>query len=92
MKNVSVHETLQAPILSCRLDTTPTAILSTARKLIDASERLHDKIVRTVDQKTATFDNTILPIIHEENRLLRERQLVASLASVSPSEEIRQAA
>jgi metallopeptidase MepB len=66
--------------------------MSTTRDLIDASERLHDTIVRTVDPAAATFKNTVLPIIHEENRLLCERQLVEFLASVSPSEDIRQSA
>jgi metallopeptidase MepB len=90
--NASAHEAPAAPIPPPHFDATSTTILSTTRKLIDASERLHETIARTVDPATATFDNTVLPIIHEENKLLCERQLVEFLASVSPSEDIRQAA
>jgi metallopeptidase MepB len=90
--NVSAHETPAAPIPPPHFDATSTTILSTTRELIDASERLHETIARTVDPAAATFDNTVLPIIHEENKLLYERQLVEFLASVSPSEDIRQVA
>lgn len=90
--NTSVHNALMPPIPSPCFDATSTTILSTARELIAASERLHDVIVRTIDPTAATFDNTVLPIIHEENKLLCERQLIEFLADVSPSEEIRQAA
>lgn len=90
--NASAHEAPAAPIPPPHFDATSTTILSTTRELIDASERLHETITRTVDPAAATFDNTVLPIIHEENKLLCERQLVELLASVSPSEDIRQVA
>ena len=90
--DVSVHGALAPPFPAPYFDATATTILSTSRELIEASESLRGKIVRTVNPAVATFDNTILPIIHEENKLLRERQLIEFLASVSPSEEIRQAA
>jgi metallopeptidase MepB len=90
--DASKHETIAPPVPPPLFDATSTTILSTARELIDASERLHDMIVQNVDPAVATFENTVLPIIHEENRLLCERQLVEFLASVSPSEDIRQAA
>lgn len=88
----AIHNALTLPQPPPCFDATSTTILSTTYELIEASERLHDEIVRTVDPTAATFDNTILPIIHEENKLLCERQLIEFLASASPSEEIRQVA
>ena len=91
-ENASVHEALVPPVPPPCFDATATTILSTTHELIEANERLYSMIVQTVDPAAATFDNTILPVIHEENRLLCERQLTEFLASVSPFEGVRQAA
>lgn len=91
-RSVPVHDALSPPNLPPCFPATSTNILSTARELIAVSERLQDRIVRKVEPSAATFENTILPIIHEENKLLHERQLIEFVASVSPLEEIRQAA
>jgi metallopeptidase MepB len=90
--NALVYNALALTIPPPSFDVTSTTILATARELIASSERLHDLVVQTVEPATATFDNTVLPIIHEENRLLCERQLIEFLASVSPSDEIRESA
>ena len=87
-----MHESFAPPVPPPHLDETSTTILSTTSELIEASEKLHDTIVRTVDPTAAIFDNTVLPIIHAENLLLYERQRIEFLASVSPSEDIRRAA
>lgn len=86
------HEVLTPPVPPPYFDATPSSILSDTAELIKASEKLHDTIVQSIKPGAATFTNTILPMILEENKMLYERQLIEFYASVSPPADLRQAA
>lgn len=82
-ENASVHKSLAPPVPPPYFNATATTMPSTTHELIEANERLYSMIVQTSDLAAATFDNTILRIIHEENRLLCERQSTVTSADTT---------
>lgn len=61
--NASVHKALAPPVPPPYFDATATTIMSTTHELIELNERMYNMILQTVDPATATFDDTIFPII-----------------------------
>jgi hypothetical protein len=49
------------------------------------SRRVYDAVVNEVDPKDATFENAILPIIHDKNVPSKESQILRFYASTSTS-------
>ncbi|GAM88950.1 hypothetical protein ANO11243_069840 [Dothideomycetidae sp. 11243] len=70
---------------------TPESLLSDTKRILQAAGKTHDDIVANVTPETATFANTLLPFVQEENHRLYERQLIEVYAAISPDQEIRNA-
>lgn len=88
----TAHDFGAPPIDPPCFDTTPKSILFNAESLIEVTNLVQDAIVEAVKPEAATFANTILPLVHQENKMLHQRQLIEFYSYVSPSEEIRHAA
>lgn len=88
----AAHKSGTPPMSPPCFDATPESILLDAKSLIEASNLVQDAIVEAVKPEAATFTNTILPLVHQENKMLHQRQLIEFYSYVSPSEEIMHAA
>jgi len=91
--NVDTNATLsgtppQSPVV---FDATPSSLIAEARALISTSRAVWDSIAAGVATDKATFDNTIRPIIDDENGSLAKSRLLRFYASTSPSKELREA-
>ncbi|KAK0648238.1 MepB protein [Cercophora newfieldiana] len=79
----------QAPIV---FDATADSLIQDAQDLIDKTNTVWDAIVKNVGTPDkATFGNTILPIINDENAKVRKSRILRFYASTSPSKELRDA-
>jgi metallopeptidase MepB len=72
-------------------DATPSSILKDANELNNRTSIVWDAIVASVKPENATFENTILPIIHDENEKNTKDRILKFYASTSPSNELRDA-
>ena len=74
-------------------DATPSSLVQEAQTLIDRSRTAWDGVVSSAaaDLANATFNNTIRPIIDDENAKLARTRLLRFYASTSPSKELREA-
>ncbi|PYI01611.1 metallopeptidase MepB [Aspergillus sclerotiicarbonarius CBS 121057] len=70
---------------------TPTSIIEDAKRLIDQSRKVQDQVVSTVQPENATFQNTLLPLAQEENRVSVYRYVLTFYRDVSPDAELRKA-
>jgi metallopeptidase MepB len=72
---------------------TPSSLVQEAQTLIERSRTVWDGVVSSAaaDRANATFDNTIRPIIDDENAKLARTRLLRFFASTSPSKELREA-
>ncbi|KAK1756992.1 hypothetical protein QBC47DRAFT_359473 [Echria macrotheca] len=78
----------QSPVV---FDATSSSLIAEARALIFTSKTVWDNIAAGAAADEATFDNTIRPIIDDENRSLTRSRLLRFYASTSPSKELREA-
>lgn len=79
------------PQLPPLFNATPTSLVLDAQKLVDGTKRVWDDIVATTTAQTATWDNTISPIIHDENHKSTALRVLRFYASTSPVPELRAA-
>ncbi|MCJ1359379.1 MAG: hypothetical protein MMC33_009381 [Icmadophila ericetorum] len=68
---------------------TPSWFSETAEKLIGSSGKVWNTIVADVKPENATFDNVILPVIHNENTRLSDERILRFAESTSPEKEVR---
>ncbi|KAL1965905.1 hypothetical protein VTN77DRAFT_5038 [Rasamsonia byssochlamydoides] len=87
MERQTVRKPLQSPP---RLDISPEYVLSETRQLINGSRKLQDEI-SVLQPEEATFENVLLPLIHNENKNSDSFQIFCFLRLVSPQEELRDA-
>ncbi|KAK2757150.1 metallopeptidase [Colletotrichum kahawae] len=71
---------------------TPSSILESINRLIEASKGAHKDFVKALSPFSATFANTLLPLAYAENALSSEATLLMFLRDVSPDKEVRDAA
>lgn len=72
-------------------DATEESLVDDAKRQIVATKAVWDHIVATIDPKIATWDNTILPIIQDENGKLVTSRYLRFFKSTSPHPELRDA-
>jgi len=77
------------PQLPVKFDATPSSLVQNARNVISRTNNLWNDIISSIPVDGATFENTILPIIHDENARLAESRLLNFYASTSPSKDLR---
>ena len=70
---------------------TPASILDDTRRLLDKSRELQDKIVADIKPDDATFENTLLPMAHDENTMGLETHIIGFYQSVSTNQDLRNA-
>jgi metallopeptidase MepB len=79
------------PQLPPLFNATPTSLISDAQELVEDTKRVWDGIVATITTQTATWDNTIMPIIQDENQKSTVVRLLRFYASTSPVPDLRAA-
>lgn len=89
MGSVTNFSTL--PQLPTPFDATPSSLVEEAKALVDHTRAVWDEIALNVKPNNATFENTILPIITDENQKYTKLRLLRFYSSTSPSKELRDA-
>ncbi|PTB34860.1 uncharacterized protein TrAFT101_002296 [Trichoderma asperellum] len=79
------------PQLPTAFDATPLSIIDEAKALIDHTRTIWDEVAQSVKPNHATFENTIIPIITDENRKYTRLRILKFYSSTSPSKELRDA-
>ncbi|OQO06689.1 hypothetical protein B0A48_08476 [Cryoendolithus antarcticus] len=79
------------PALPPLFNATAESLLADTHRLLGRARRVQDDIVGAVTETTATFVNTLLPLIREENARLYERQQIEFYAAVSIDAAVREA-
>lgn len=67
------------------------AIISDAKALCDESKSIIDRIVEQVNEKNATFENTVLPLAYSENEQSLKDRILGFYGHVSANKELRDA-
>lgn len=70
---------------------TAQSVLATMATVLARAAKLQDDLVKRYTPETATFDNVVLPLGHDENARVRFCQQIEFLASVSPDDSLRAA-
>jgi metallopeptidase MepB len=78
----------QAPPL---FTATPISIIDDAKRLIEQSRKVQNRITRGVQPETATFANTLLLLAQDENTRTLEAHVLEFYQNVSTDEELRAA-
>jgi metallopeptidase MepB len=79
------------PQLPPTFTATPAALVERTKQLIQASRELQDKVVAQVTHDKATFDNVLLPLVHDENKLGDETNVICFYQAVSTDQAVRDA-
>ncbi|KAK0756199.1 LOW QUALITY PROTEIN: hypothetical protein N5P37_011114, partial [Trichoderma harzianum] len=72
-------------------DATPLSLIEEAKALIDHTRTVWDDVTLNVQPNFATFENTIIPIITDENQKYTRLRILRFYSSTSPSKELRDA-
>ncbi|KAF4632089.1 hypothetical protein G7Y89_g6028 [Cudoniella acicularis] len=82
--------TLKKPPQAAPLFTaSPSSILYDAKRLIEQSLKVQHQIIESVQPATATFANTLLPLVQDENNRKKEAHVLQFYQNVSSDEELR---
>ena len=81
----------EPPQLPVAFTQTPSSLLDDTKKAIATSRATLDDLVK-IPPSEATFANFVLPWIHDRNTRMKTSSLTTLFKSVSPSEELRDAA
>ncbi|KAM0245682.1 hypothetical protein ACHAQJ_010478 [Trichoderma viride] len=79
------------PQLPTAFDATPLSLIDEAKALIDHTRTIWDEVALSIKPNHATFENTIIPIITDENRKYMRLRILKFYSSTSPSKELRDA-
>ncbi|KAL6824677.1 hypothetical protein J3E69DRAFT_356305 [Trichoderma sp. SZMC 28015] len=79
------------PQLPPAFDATPLSLIEEAKYLIDHTRTVWDEVALNVQPDHATFENTIIPIITDENQKYTRLRILRFYSSTSPSKELRDA-
>ncbi|QYT03605.1 Mitochondrial intermediate peptidase [Trichoderma simmonsii] len=90
MGNVNILSS-SLPQLPPAFDATPLSLVEEAKALIDHTCTVWDEVVLNVQPNNATFENTITPIITDENQKYTRLRILRFYSSTSPSKELRDA-
>jgi metallopeptidase MepB len=80
----------QPPQLPVAFTHTPESLIWTTKESIASSRKRLGEILKTNPQD-ATFENSLLPLIHEENELASESRISGLYKAVAVSKELRDA-
>ncbi|KAI9799401.1 MAG: hypothetical protein M1833_004101 [Piccolia ochrophora] len=74
-----------------RFDTTPSRILEETKKIIESSRRLQDDLASKITPESASFDDVLLPLAHDENDMAIESHILCFFQAVSADKSLRDA-
>ncbi|PNP56000.1 hypothetical protein THARTR1_03937 [Trichoderma harzianum] len=72
-------------------DATPSSLIEEAKALIDHTRTIWDEVALNVKPDYATFENTIIPIVTDENQKYTRLRILRFYSSTSPSKDLRDA-
>lgn len=70
---------------------TPSSVLEDTKRLLSESKKVTDDIVAQVSENSASFQDVVLPMAHDENKQNLEAHILGFYQSVSTSQELRDA-
>ncbi|RYN69009.1 Saccharolysin [Alternaria tenuissima] len=79
------------PQLPPKFTATKQSLVDDAKRLIDRSRSVQDAIVRDVKPENANFQNTLLQIARDDNKMAIESHILGFYNAVSTSKELRDA-
>lgn len=72
-------------------DVAPQEILDETQLIITSTTQLEDQLAQQLTPSTATFENLLLPILHEDHRSARRLLIFRIFSSVAESAQLRDA-
>ena len=78
-------------LFSVFLVSAPLNVVRLPAVTVETSKKVQDDIVANVTPESATFANTIQPLVQDENYRLYDRELIGLYSSVSTDESMRNA-
>nr|OQO23423.1 hypothetical protein B0A51_10774 [Rachicladosporium sp. CCFEE 5018] len=91
MAPVTVRSMSRPPALPPLFNATADSLLAESHRLLERARKVQDEVVAVVTDKTATFANTLLPLIQEGIARLYQRQQIEFYAAVSIDAAVREA-
>ncbi|KAF2636910.1 thimet oligopeptidase [Massarina eburnea CBS 473.64] len=79
------------PQLPPKFTATPRSLVDDTRQLIERSRNVQDRIVKDVTAAAATFENVVLPIAHDDNKMAIESHIIGFYQAVSTDKALRDA-
>ncbi|KAF2019409.1 thimet oligopeptidase-like protein [Aaosphaeria arxii CBS 175.79] len=79
------------PQLPPRFTATPESLIEDTKRLIARSRAVQDDIVKSITRETANFNNTILPVALDDNKMSREAHIIGFFQAVSTDKKLRDA-
>lgn len=81
---------MQPPQAPVNFDIEPSALLSEAKSLIRATDKVWDDVAQ-ISPKDATFQNAVMPLIHIDNAVKSRANFLGFFHSSNPNKELREA-
>jgi len=79
------------PQLPPKFTATPSSLVADTKALIERSRNVQDYIVNNVAPEKATFDNVVLPVARDDNKMAIESHIIGFYQAVSTDKALRDA-
>ena len=70
---------------------TESSIVADTERIIDVSRKIQNKLVADIKPEDATFENTLIPLAHDENQSALESRILGFYQAVSAQQGLRDA-
>ncbi|KAF2180573.1 metallopeptidase MepB [Zopfia rhizophila CBS 207.26] len=70
---------------------TPSSLIEDTKRLIDRSRSVQDGIVKDIAPEKASFENVLLPIARDDNKMAIESHIIGFYQAVSTDQKLRDA-
>lgn len=87
MSSIVSHNPPQLPVAFTH---TPGSLIGITKEAIESSKKILDEILN-ISPQDATFENSVLPLMHEENKLTSKSRMCGLYKAVAVSKELRDA-
>ncbi|PSN69222.1 zincin [Corynespora cassiicola Philippines] len=79
------------PQLPPKFTATPSSLVEDTKKLIERSRGVQDSIVKDVTADKASFENVVLPVAYDDNKMAIESHIIGFYQAVSTDQKLRDA-
>ncbi|KAF2684460.1 zincin [Lentithecium fluviatile CBS 122367] len=79
------------PQLPPRFTATPASLVDDTKRLIERSRKVQDDIVASVKPEQANFENVVLPVARDDNKMAIESHIIGFYQAVSTDKALRDA-